>query len=78
MANFAPIHNQFNELAGLWLRNPEDARNTTRMLMLVTSHGGTSNQQMAAQLGSFRVVPNRIDNNGGVFVMFGSNPAPGE
>jgi hypothetical protein len=48
------------------------------MLMLVTSHGGTSNQQMAAQLGSFRVVPNRIDNNGGVFVMFGSNPAPGE
>jgi len=78
MQEVAPIHNQYKELCGFWLKNPENAYNSTRMLMLVTSFQGTASQRLAAQLGNFRVVPNRVDNNGGVFVMFDGSPAPGE
>ena len=59
---------------GVWVEGEEDANNQVYVMTLFM-RGGLQSEQISE---GWRVVPNRVDNKGGFFVMLGSYPAPGE
>jgi hypothetical protein len=79
MANpYEMVYNSRREVVGLWFQDPGVANNKDLVLMLMYQEGLPMDKTRMIQSGNFRVVPNNFDNNGGCFVMFGSEKAPGE
>ena len=77
MGDYAFVRGPGEEVLGLWLADPSTARNKMVMQMYLMKHSQTEPMSYLTS-GDFRVVPNTVDNKGGVFVMFGTTPAPGE
>ena len=73
MGDFSFVREQ-GRICGLWIKQPADA-NDQAYVMTLFFRGGLTPADVSA---GFRVVPNRVDNNGGCFVMLGSTRAPGE
>ena len=78
MADYSMVKDQNDNVCGLWIRNEAEARDSKMLCMLLAKHGLAKSLLTAALSGDYRVVPNKVDSNGGSFVMFGSAPAPGE
>jgi hypothetical protein len=79
MANpYEMVYNSKREVVGLWFQDPAKGKNRDLVLMLMYQEGLPAHKTRMIQSGNFRVVPNNFDNNGGCFVMFGSEKAPGE
>jgi len=74
MADYSFVKDDEGGVHGIWLRDPSQANDQSLLLALLTQHG---HSPMCIARGT-RVVPNRYDNSGGCFVMFGSDRAPGE
>lgn len=74
MGDFSFVKDQAGKVRGLWVRRPEDAQDQAYLMALFV-RGGLSSAEILA---GFRVVTNKVDSNGGCFVMLGSSPAPGE
>lgn len=74
MSDFSFVKDQAGTVRGLWVRRPEDAQDQI-YLMTLFLRGGVSSGEISA---GFRVVTNRVDGNGGCFVMLGPVRAPGE
>ena len=60
---------------GLWISDSADARDRRSIIALLARHGLPTAKLLRH---GYRVVPNKHDNAGGSFVMFGSSTAPGE
>jgi hypothetical protein len=79
MANpFEMVYNSKKEVIGLWLQDPEHGKNKDLILMLLYRIGLPMDKTIMFQSGNFRIVPNKFNNSGGCFVMFGKEKAPGE
>jgi hypothetical protein len=74
MADYSFVKDDGGGVHGIWLRDSSQAHNQVLLIMLLTKHGYPT---LPVARGT-RIVPNRFDGSGGVFVMFGSDPAPGE
>jgi general secretion pathway protein A len=60
---------------GLWISDSAEARDRRSIIALLARHGLPTAKLLRH---GYRVVPNKHDNAGGSFVMFGSSTAPGE
>lgn len=69
------VRDSGGKVRGLWIFDPADAENRRVITALLTQHG--LNAASVLKRG-YRVVPNKHDNTGGSYVMFGSSTAPGE
>lgn len=78
MADYSMVREKSGKVLGLWLRNPEDAQNRDLLSMLLIKHNLPNDLCAVVLEGGYRVVPNTFDDAGGCFVMFESEPAPGE
>lgn len=74
MGDFSFVKDQAGKVCGLWVRRWEDAEDQV-YLMTLFMRGGLSSGEIST---GFRVVANKVDSNGGCFVMLGSTRAPGE
>ena len=74
MSDFSFVNDASGKVRGLWVRRPEDAQDQV-YLMTLFMRGGLSSAEISA---GFRLVTNKVDSNGGCFVMLGSTRAPGE
>ena len=63
------------KVRGLWLSDSADAQDRRLIIALLAKHGLPAATLLKH---GYRVVPNKHDNAGGSFVMFGSSTAPGE
>jgi general secretion pathway protein A len=63
------------KVRGLWLSDSADPQDRRLIIALLTKHGLPTATLLKH---GYRVVPNKHDNAGGSFVMFGSATAPGE
>ncbi|MGD0229189.1 MAG: tetratricopeptide repeat protein [Syntrophorhabdales bacterium] len=74
-AEHSLLRDSNGKVCGLWLFNPADAKDRRLIIALLVKHG----LPVATLLKhGYRIVPNKYDNAGGSFVMFGSSTAPGE
>jgi len=82
MGMHKPIGDQDGDIAGIWIENPADANNEDFLRMCCVHYmqsEGRDASELHAMLveGKVTVHPNRIDENGGVFVMKDGVPPPG-
>lgn len=77
MGDYSFVNDDRGDICGLWLRDSNLTTSKNTISMLLIKHGA-DNLVESALSGNFRIVPNSYDEQGGVFVMFGSAPAPGE
>lgn len=59
------VRNRVGAVVGLWLANPQDARNRVLIAALLLKH----DQHHLVSAG-YRLAPNDVDDNGGLFVLF--------
>lgn len=84
MADFSKVRDQNEVVYGIWLKNPDKAKDIYFMIALsgrIAIEEGPKfpdEYQAAVLAKQYRVVPNTFDASGGVFVMFGDALAPGE
>ena len=79
MGDYSFVKDNSGNVYGIWLREPKVAQNHGLLLALLQKHDHLNESITAAVLtGSYRVVTNTFDDQGGCFVMFGSELAPGE
>jgi tetratricopeptide (TPR) repeat protein len=69
------LKNSRGKVRGLWLSDSADPQDRRLIIALLTKHGLPT---VTLLKHGYRVVPNKHDNAGGSFVMFGSATAPGE
>jgi type II secretory pathway predicted ATPase ExeA/tetratricopeptide (TPR) repeat protein len=74
-AEHSLVRDSNGKVRGLWLLDPADAQDR-RLIMALLSKNGLPAATLLKH--GYRVVPNKHDNAGGSFVMFGSSTAPGE
>lgn len=72
------VRDQNENILGLWFQSSSEIGNGKELAILLLHGGAPEDVAQLAYLGEFRVVPNISDGRGGVFVMFGSAPAPGQ
>jgi len=77
MANYSLVMDG-KRCIGIWLANPGYAHDRDLLLALATEKHLPLESFAALSSGRFRIVPNRFDNKGGVFLMLTEAPAPGE
>lgn len=77
MDDYSLVNDSTGDICGIWLCDSSKANNKNIVAMLLIKHGG-NNLAESVLLGDFRIVPNSFDEKGGVFMMFGSELAPGE
>ena len=75
VANYSLVRDDTGTVVGLWLRDPQDADASRKGYIeaLLMKHGAPH-----LIVAPRRIVPNKVNNDGGSFVMFGSQRAPGE
>lgn len=78
MADYSLVNDQNGNVNGLWLRDPQAARDPELLAALFMKHDLPDELSVAVMTGSYRVVANTLDDAGGCFVVVGSAPAPGE
>ena len=69
------LKNSRGKVRGLWLSDSADPQDRRLIIALLTKHGLPT---VTLLKHGYRVVPNKHDNAGGSFIMFGSATAPGE
>jgi hypothetical protein len=72
------IKNPQGDVIGIWVANPNDSDLKARVEEFNTSEGLPVELLTAFHEGQYRIVPNRLDQNGGAFLMFGGSLVPGE
>lgn len=72
------VRMQDGSICGLWVNDPDIARDKELVVALLTEAGASEELRAAALLEDYRVVPNQATDAGGCFIMFGTVPAPGE
>jgi hypothetical protein len=89
MAGYSFVHGENNKIVGIWFRDPAivnpEMIATALDWGLNKPAGGSpamsSDQVIAATtaaISNYRIVPNKVNQDGGCFVMFGATLAPGE
>jgi hypothetical protein len=87
MAGYSLVKDENGNVCGFWLQDPEEwlsdaegegAMKYLKLQMLIIKHHLPQEVFSTILDGNFRLVPNKVDNNGGKFLMFGSTIAPGE
>jgi hypothetical protein len=80
--SYSYVRNERHQVRGVWLSyepRAVDVEGDVDALLARGINDGLLPEDEAADLfGPRRVVPNRYDDRGGIFVMFGSTRAPGE
>lgn len=72
------IKNQQGDVIGIWVANPNDSNLRAHVEEFHASEGLPVELLTAFHEGQYRIVPNRLDQNGGAFLMFGRSLVPGE
>lgn len=76
MADYSWVKDQSGSICGIWLKDPSNIQKrgyVETLLVLNCQHLlGPYLRKM------YRTVPNKVNSEGGCFVMFGSAKAPGE
>ena len=77
MADYSFVRDQDGVACGIWLHDPSalDRPGTVETLLMM---GGASDLLGPYLQRAYRKVPNKVDHQGGCFVMFGGVKAPGE
>jgi hypothetical protein len=78
MADYAMLKDNNGDVCGFWFHNPEIAQDPDMINLLLAKHDLPDELLFVVSTGNYRIVPNRFDNSGGCFMMFGSELAPGE
>jgi hypothetical protein len=71
MPDFSLVKDKAQNMCGLWVSNPADARDRVYLCTLLLRSGAADNLSQAVMTGEYRVEPNTVDGKGGCFVMFG-------
>jgi hypothetical protein len=78
MSEYRPVTDRSGSVHGVWVRDPGVANDPGQLSTLLLRENFANEIVAWVSSGQYRVVPNTYDDAGGVFVMFGSAPAPGE
>ncbi len=78
MSSYSRVFDERNVLCGLWMDDAEEAKDKLAVSMLFIHVGAPDRLPKEALLGNYRIVPNRVNSQGGFFVMIGTELAPGE
>ena len=79
MADYSFVKGVTGNVAGIWVRELNTIETPFVLEALFAKHKNLSGEIIEAILNKrYRVIPNTYDQEGGYFLMFGSEPAPGE
>ncbi len=78
MADYSLVRAKSGDIDGVWLRDPAVVNEPMALTFLLIKEGLPQHVQAMVAAGSYRVVPNTYNNNGGCFVMWGATLVPGE
>ena len=83
MADFSAVRDQYEVVRGIWLKNPDEAKDIyflSALVIRMCNEDAKFPQDYSLEVLSknYRIVPNNYNNVGGCFVMFGDALAPGE